>query len=71
MLGVLLALSRLDPYPVQFLREKSFDIYQQVKPRVTPDPEDRLVTIIDIDERSLREVGQWPWSRGGLSGGVG
>lgn len=63
MLGVLLALSRLDPYPVEFLREKSFDIYQQVKPRVTPEPQDRLVTIIDIDERSLREVGQMPWPR--------
>ncbi|OEJ65971.1 CHASE2 domain-containing protein [Magnetovibrio blakemorei] len=63
MLLALLALSRFDPYPVQFLREKSFDIYQQIKPRVVPKPEDRLVTIIDIDERSLREIGQWPWSR--------
>jgi len=59
----LIALSRLDPYPVQFLREKSFDIYQQIKPRQLPAQEDRLVTIIDIDERSLKEVGQWPWSR--------
>jgi len=63
LLGVLLAVSRLDPYPVKFLREKSFDIYQQIKPRVSPKPEDRLVTIIDIDERSLKKVGQWPWSR--------
>ena len=63
MLIALLALSRLDPYPVEFLREKSFDIYQQIKPRPLPKPEDRLVTIIDIDERSLREVGQMPWSR--------
>ena len=63
MLVALLALSRLDPYPVEFLREKSFDIYQQLKPRPLPKPENRLVTIIDIDERSLREVGQMPWSR--------
>ncbi|HEY9079816.1 adenylate/guanylate cyclase domain-containing protein [Magnetovibrio sp.] len=63
MLLALLVLSRLDPYPVEFLREKSFDIYQQIKPRPLPKPEDRLVTIIDIDERSLREVGQMPWSR--------
>jgi len=63
MLIALLGLSRLDPYPVEFLREKSFDIYQQIKPRPLPKPEDRLVTIIDIDERSLRDVGQWPWSR--------
>ncbi|MBF0247088.1 MAG: adenylate/guanylate cyclase domain-containing protein [Alphaproteobacteria bacterium] len=63
LLAALLLVSRLDPYPVQFLREKSFDIYQQMMPRKTPDPKDRLVTIIDIDERSLQEVGQWPWSR--------
>jgi len=63
LLGILLTVSRLDPYPVEFLREKSFDIYQQIKPRVTPKPEDRMVTIIDIDERSLKEIGQWPWSR--------
>ena len=63
MLIALLVFSRLDPYPVEFLREKSFDIYQQIKPRPLPKPEDRLVAIIDIDERSLREVGQMPWSR--------
>lgn len=63
MLVALLVLARLDPYPVEFLREKSFDIYQQMKPRLLPKSEDRLVTIIDIDERSLKEVGQWPWSR--------
>jgi len=63
MLIALLAFSRFDPYPVEFLREKSFDIYQKIKPRPLPKPEDRLVTIIDIDERSLREVGQMPWSR--------
>ena len=63
MLGVLLAITRLDPFPVEFLREKSFDIYQQIKPRIPPKPEDRMVAIIDIDERSLMEVGQYPWSR--------
>jgi len=63
LLFVLLAVSRLDPYPVEFLREKSFDVYQRIKPRVVPAPEDRMVTIIDIDERSLKEIGQWPWSR--------
>jgi len=63
MLFALLGLVRLDPYPVQLLREKSFDVYQQIKPRTLPNPEDRLVTIVDIDERSLTEIGQWPWSR--------
>ena len=63
LLGVLFAVSRLDPYPVQFLREKSFDIYQQIKPRPVPKTEDRLVVIIDIDEPSLKEIGQMPWPR--------
>jgi len=63
LLGVLLTVSRMDPYPVEFMREKSFDFYQQFKPRIPPKPEDRIVTIIDIDERSLKEIGQFPWSR--------
>ncbi len=49
-----------DPYPVELLRVKTFDVYQKVKPReVTHRP----VTIIDLDEESLAEVGQWPWPR--------
>lgn len=63
ILAVLLLLSRTDPYPVQYIREKCFDSYQSIKPRPLPSAEDRLVTIIDIDEQSLQEMGQWPWSR--------
>ncbi|MCW8916351.1 MAG: adenylate/guanylate cyclase domain-containing protein [Magnetovibrio sp.] len=63
MLISLLFVSFLDPFPVEFLREKSFDIYQKMKPRPLPAAKDRMVTIIDIDERSLQEIGQWPWSR--------
>ena len=65
-LGLLVGLVLLkwsDPYPVEFLRLKVFDYYQQVKPREIPPPEKKPVTIIDIDERSLAEVGQWPWPR--------
>lgn len=37
-----------------------FDFYQQIRPR----PEAGApVVIVDIDEASLREIGQWPWSR--------
>jgi adenylate cyclase len=52
-----------DPYPVEFLRLKVFDFYQQTKPRELPPPERKPVTIIDIDEQSLTEIGQWPWPR--------
>lgn len=53
----------LDPYPVRIVRLKTFDFYQQLKPRVIPPAAGKPVTIIDLDEESLAEIGQWPWSR--------
>jgi adenylate cyclase len=50
-----------NPEPVEFLRLKTFDIYQNIKPRDVP--EQRVVTIVDLDEESLATVGQWPWPR--------
>ena len=50
-----------DPSPVARLRSLVFDAYQQLSPR-TFDPS-LPVRIIDIDEDSLKEVGQWPWPR--------
>ncbi len=68
MLGIALLIGLVflkywDPYPVEFLRLKVFDFYQQTKPRELPPPERKPVTIIDIDEQSLTEIGQWPWPR--------
>ena len=49
-----------DPVPLEVLRLKTFDLYQQIKPREhTPLP----VVIIDLDEESLAAYGQWPWPR--------
>ncbi len=59
LLVELLALRIWDPRPIEALRQKSFDIYQLLHPRTTTD----LVAIIDIDEPSLRALGQWPWPR--------
>lgn len=42
-------------------RAKVFDFYQQIHPRERP--ADRPVMVVDIDERSLAALGQWPWSR--------
>ncbi|WP_167730344.1 CHASE2 domain-containing protein [Terasakiella sp. SH-1] len=56
----LLAVQILDPYPVQFLRIKTFDMFQRAEPR---EVKTRPVTIVDLDEESLAEVGQWPWPR--------
>ena len=39
----------------------AFDIYQREDPR---DASDLPVRIIDIDDASLKQVGQWPWPRG-------
>ena len=51
-----LALYIADPKPVQFMRLKGFDFYQQMKPREIPPPERKPVTIIDLDEKSLARL---------------
>ncbi len=63
VLAGLIAVQIIDPYPIEFLRLKTFDYYQNLKPRPVPPPEQKPVTIIDLDEKSLAEVGQWPWPR--------
>ena len=50
-----------DPGPLELLRLKTFDFYQQIKPR--PLMPNSPVVIIDLDDESLQEVGQWPWPR--------
>jgi len=62
LIFVLVMLSiRVADFPiVQEIRNSAFDQYQQLKPReYTPQP----VRIIDVDEESLRRIGQWPWPR--------
>src|SRR3954471_10254857 len=49
-----------DPFPVEALRLKVFDLYQLVLPRTVTQ---RPVAIVDIDEDSLKQIGQWPWPR--------
>jgi adenylate cyclase len=56
----MLGIRVLDPAPVQILRFQNFDIYQRLVPRTyTPLP----VRVVDIDEASLAQYGQWPWPR--------
>ncbi len=50
-----------DPSFLKNFRHRVFDIYQQSHSRLSEQP--RKVTVIDIDERSLLELGQWPWPR--------
>jgi adenylate cyclase len=56
----LAALRIVDPAPVEELRVRTFDSFQLIDPRVKTA---RPVTIIDIDEKSLAKLGQWPWPR--------
>src|SRR5262245_21866635 len=46
-----------NPYFLELLRARVFDAYQQVKPRAMP--AEQSVVIIDIDEKSIAEIGQW------------
>jgi adenylate cyclase len=49
-----------DPPPVQELRLRTFDMFQLIDPRHKTV---RPVTIVDIDDKSLAMLGQWPWPR--------
>lgn len=62
VISVVLGLTLLlvDPLPLQTLRNNLFDQYQRWYPReYTEVP----IRIIDIDEKSLAHLGQWPWPR--------
>ena len=54
------ALRIADFAPIEELRVRTFDFYQRFVPRVKTA---RPVTIVDIDEASLKKFGQWPWPR--------
>src|ERR1700694_1237734 len=56
----LAALRIADPAPIEEIRLRTFDTFQRIDYRVkTVKP----VTIVDIDEKSLAKLGQWPWPR--------
>ena len=60
LLFALLAVRVWDPPPLETLRLKTFDFYQVLQPRALSQ---QPIAIIDIDEASLAEIGQWPWPR--------
>ncbi|MDK1494420.1 adenylate/guanylate cyclase domain-containing protein [Sinorhizobium sp. 7-81] len=62
-LAIVAALTMLrasDPPLLRLARNLTFDEYQRIAPRAF---ENMPVRIVDIDEASLRELGQWPWPR--------
>ncbi|MHA7776480.1 CHASE2 domain-containing protein [Roseibium sp. M-1] len=60
VLGCMTSLRIADPAFLTSLRELTFDYYQRIKPRPY---QEAPVRIIDIDEASIAEIGQWPWPR--------
>ncbi len=62
VMAILFGLIRIaDPEIVEVLRLKYFDVLQKKFPRSTDGQ--TYSVIVDIDEKSLREIGQWPWPR--------
>ena len=60
------AIPVIDPFNVfTSLRNSAFDTFQIISPRQSQTKDNIL--ILDIDEKSLSEIGQWPWSRSVLS----
>jgi len=55
-----LALRIIDPGIVTELRVRGFDLVERLWPRAA---DSARVAIVDIDEKSLAQYGQWPWPR--------
>jgi adenylate cyclase len=49
-----------DPAPLEIARNSFFDLLQKAHPRPV---QAYSVVIADIDDKSLNEIGQWPWPR--------
>ena len=60
LLFALVPLRVIDPRPLEEVRLRAFDLFQVLRPR---EQTARPVVIVDIDEASLKEIGQWPWPR--------
>ena len=60
LLFALVPLRVADPRPLEELRVRTFDLFQVLRPRAQTS---RPVVIVDIDEASQKEIGQWPWPR--------
>lgn len=56
---LLVALRVFNPYPVEAVKLQVFDTMISSLPKV----EERNILLIDIDDDSLQELGQWPWPR--------
>jgi len=60
LLLVAVVIYAAQPYLLREQRGRGFDAMQRIWPRHAAAPG---VLIVDVDEKSLKELGQWPWPR--------
>jgi len=66
-IAMLLVLLRVaDPFFIETARLKSFDYYQRNQQQV----QSENIALVEIDENSLDQHGQWPWPRDIIADGV-
>ena len=63
---LLVILRMMDPFFVETLRLKGIDYYQTKQEKVKSEN----ISIVEIDEASLDQNGQWPWNRELIANGV-
>jgi adenylate cyclase len=61
LIGGAVLLRYMDPFFVRALRLIAFDYFQRIDPE--PYNPELPIRVVDIDEKSLALVGQWPWPR--------
>ncbi|MDE1993110.1 MAG: adenylate/guanylate cyclase domain-containing protein [Rhizobiaceae bacterium] len=64
IVAALTVLRYSDPPLLKLARDLTFDQYQRLSPRKF---ENMPVRVVDIDEASLQQFGQWPWPRNRLA----
>ena len=60
---LLALLHAVDLVPLGFVRQLDHAIYDARLRATMPHTRDERIVIVDIDEKSLAEVGRWPWPR--------
>ena len=60
---LLLTVRVFDPFLVESLRLNYFDSLQRSHPESTSEQ----IILVDIDEKSIQDLGQWPWPRKDLA----
>jgi adenylate cyclase len=66
--GLFLLLQFYDPVVLrEYIESKTYDLRLYVKNRVKDPPPPDNIVIVTVDEKSIYEIGRWPWSRAVLA----